>query len=370
MTSPLQPSSLPGSLQSLSPAQARFCLSVARFVEKELGLRLTGTSLLTGFSGGADSTALLLCLHYLAPKLGYSLVAAHLDHRLRPTSEQEASLCRAFCSGLGIPFAGISRDVAALSQQRQCGVEDAGREARYQFFAETAKAYGCGWIAVGHTGNDLAEDVLMRLVRGAGWPGLSGMAGLDAQRKIIRPLLLTARSSLEDFLCSLGVHWLTDESNADQGYFRNRVRHALLPLLLGENPSFLEGVAGLWRLGRIDQEYFAAALAHAAPEKSTAPSPPGVGQENPPSLSDPGARQRLFTSRAQIAPLPKALRLRLYKKMLDHLGPGQARLSGLLALDEAFLRKAGKTKHQFSGGKLALVGSKGILWTVTTQKKE
>ena len=362
MTSPLSLSAPPGSLQSLPPAQARFCLSVSRFVEKELELRLEDAAVLVGFSGGADSTALLLSLHYLAPRLGCTLIAAHLDHQLRPTSEQEALACREFCAGLGVPFISGKDCVSTLSQRTQCGVEDAGRAARYRFYAETAEQHGCDWIAVGHTANDLAEDVLMRLVRGTGWPGLSGMAAVDGERRIVRPLLLSSRAGIEDFLTGLGVGWLTDESNADPAYFRNRIRHTLLPLLLRENPNLLDGIAGLWRLGRIDRVYFESVVPGFVSNDRLLPTKRGEHGERTPDLPGPATPERHFSPHDQLMALPKALRLRLYKKELDALGPGQARLSSLLALDDAFLRQGGKTKHQFPGGKLALLSKKGILW--------
>lgn len=333
----LSPLSLPETLQALSPAQARFCLGPERFVRKELGVNLAGTRVLAGFSGGADSTALLLALHYLAPRSAFSLYAAHLDHGLRPGSAGEADACRRFCEGLGIPFFS-----ARLEQTgRFAGIEDASRKARYDFFDTAARQCGADWIATGHNANDLAEDVLMRLTRGAGWPGLSGMAAVDPPRRLLRPLLLTGRGDIEAFLRSLGTGWCTDESNSDRSYFRNRVRHDLLPFFLKENPAFLDAVAGLWRLGRIDGGYFEEMLEGFA-----------ASDETP-----------LFLERRALEAMPKALRLRLYKRMLDELGMGQALMPGLFALDEAFLRNKKPTTHQFPGGKRATADARGIRWS-------
>ena len=366
----LNASVLPDGLQSLLPGQARFCLGVERFILNELGLDLHGCRILAAFSGGADSTALLLALHYLAPRLGCTLHAAHLDHRLRPGSAGEAEACRRFCEALGISLlaekicwtepghsgerAGeqarhkASRDGALRADPQtkapQSGVEDASRSARYAFFKRAAKACGADWIATGHNANDLAEDVLMRLTRGTGWPGLAGMAAVDPGRQLLRPLLLTPRKDIEHFVTALGTGWLTDESNSDRSYFRNRVRLDLLPFFVGENPAFLDTVAGLWRLGRIDAEFFDGALARAIPESG--------------SPSD----ARFFLPRPALAAMPKALRLRLYKQLLDVLGRGQALMPGLLALDEAFTRNAKRTEHQFPGGKRAVTDASGIAW--------
>lgn len=361
-TPPPASSPPPDSLQSLSPAQARFCLGTERFVRKELGLDLNGSRILAGFSGGADSTALLLTLRYLAPRVGCTVCAAHLDHRLRPGSADEADACRRFCRELGVPF--VQETLNRNGQSARCGmppgsgVEDASRTARYAFFHRAAAQCGADWIATGHNANDLAEDVLMRLTRGTGWPGLSGMAAADPARRLLRPLLLTPRAAIEEFLRSLGVDWLTDESNSDRQYLRNRVRLDMLPLFCAENPAFLDAVAGLWRLGRIDAEYFAA-LASGASGNDGRPQNAGSEPASPPVNAGSGAP---FLPRPALMATPKALRLRLYKHMLDALGPGQALMAGLFALDEAFVRNEKKTEHLFPGGKRAVADAGGIRW--------
>lgn len=341
----------PLTLQALRPAQARFCLGVRRFMEKELGLCLAGTRILAGFSGGADSTALLLTLHYLASSMGFTLFAAHLDHRLRPSSAAEAAACRGFCQNLSITLHCASKDIRHLARESGTGLEESARAGRYAFYAEAAALLRCDWIAVGHNANDLAEDILMRLIRGAGWPGLSGMTARDDRRTLLRPLLLTPRAAIEDFLGALGLGWIEDESNTDDAYLRNRVRKRILPLLHEENPAFLEGMADLWRLGRFDAEYFASILPDPEPAPcadASAPMPAAQGR-------------KLYLSTTRLEALPKALRLRLYKKTLNALGPGQALMPGLLALDASW-SAGNKTEHRFPGGKTAFIQATGILW--------
>ena len=340
------PAPFPPTLQTLPPAQARFCLKVLRFVERELKLDLTGQRVLVGFSGGADSTALLLALHCLAPKLRLTLTAAHLDHGLRASSADEAQWCHVFCRKLGIPCITASCDVPHLQQQEKLGIEEAARKARYDFYATVLEQSQSSWLALGHHANDLAEDVLMRLIRGTGWPALGGMSAVDEQRKLLRPLLLTPRAEVEEFLTALSIDWLTDESNADPAFLRNRVRKSLLPLFLQENPAFLETIAGLWRLGQIDAGFFSTQL---------------------PDLSS--ALPSFILPAAQLLPLHKALRLRLYKKILAALGPGQAQLSSLLALDTAWLNNPERTEHWFPGEKVAVVCRKDISWERRQGKK-
>ena len=367
---------IPASLQELAPAQARFCLAVSRFVKQDLGLDIRGASLLVAFSGGADSTALLLVLHYLAPSLHLKLAAAHLDHGLRPSSDEEAGFCRAFCHKLGIACVNERRDVAAQRRRNKTGIEEEGRSARYDFFARTAARLENDWIVTGHQNNDLAEDMLMRLIRGAGWPALSGMPAVDPDRRLLRPLLLTPRKDIEDFLSSLGLPWLRDESNHDRAYLRNRVRLDLLPLVLRENPAFLNNAAGLWRLGRIDEAYFDTLLPSAdvppepeedfapgpVPEGRARPAPKAADRPEPPARPGSGPVSALVMRSEQLAALPKALRLRFYRKTLARLGPGQPLLPLLLALDRAWANGGEKTTHRFPGGKTAVVDKKSIFW--------
>ncbi|MDR0339190.1 MAG: tRNA lysidine(34) synthetase TilS, partial [Desulfovibrio sp.] len=300
-----------------------------RFVEKDLGLCLAGKRLVVAYSGGADSTALLLACRYLAPKAGFSLHAAHLNHQLRPSAAAEAAACENFCRALGLSLSTGRADVAGERGNDGAGLEEAARNARYAFLERTRSEQGADAVATGHNNNDLAEDILMRLIRGAGWPGLAGMPAWAPERKLFRPLLLTPRKAIEDFLSGLTPALAHDESNEDDRFFRNRVRRRLLPAILKENPSFLENAAGLWRLGGIDARYFDALLDRAGQNASS-------GSPEKAAFTANGG-QAITLPRSLLGTMPKALRLRLYKRCLAALGPGQARLDGLLALDAAFV---------------------------------
>lgn len=290
-----------------------------------------------GLSGGADSTALLLVLYYLAPRLGISVEAAHLDHAIRERSADDVDHCRALAEALGLAFYAERVNVPSMAYALGQGLEEAGRTARLEFLGRLApdeargKAGG-GLACLGHQLDDLAEDVLMRLTRGAGWPALAGMPAFDPKRRLLRPLLLCPRADIEAFLHAAGATWLDDPSNRDQAFFRNRVRRDILPLFVAENPGFLETVAGLWRLGRLDAELFAAAL---------------------PEASD-------FAPRAELEALAPALRLRLYKACVEALGPGQPLLANLRALEAAFVEKRTGAAVQFPGAKTATVEREGV----------
>ncbi len=329
-------------LQDLPPPAARFCLDMERFCRGELapdlGLDLAGKAVLAAVSGGADSLALLLALHCLSPRLGCSLLVAHLDHGLRPESASESAQVAEIAKRLGLACVSGKADVAALAQERGVGLEEAARIARLDFLERTRQERGCDWIALGHQLNDLAEDSLMRLMRGTGWPGLAGMEACDPARRLFRPLLLTPRSSVDVFVAVFGLVPAQDAMNEDTAYLRSRVRKNVLPLFTAENPAFLDSVAQRWLLARRDAAYFASVL----PEEEDGPD------------RDP------FLSRETLDPLPEALRLRLYKRVLDHLGPGQALAETLFALDTAWREKRGGKRFAFPGGKSALVHKGGI----------
>ncbi|MGE4299902.1 MAG: tRNA lysidine(34) synthetase TilS [Desulfovibrionaceae bacterium] len=325
-------------------------------------------TVLVAFSGGVDSTALLLILHYLAPRLGWRIAAAHCDHMLRPESAAEARDAADQCAALGIPFLSEAVDVAALAHNQGMGIEEAGREARYAFLEHTRRDQGATLIATGHHLDDLAEDVLMRLVRGTGWPALAGMEAFAPDRALLRPLLLTPKAQLRAFAAAIGTPWSEDASNQDRAFLRNRVRHGILPLFTAENPAFLDAVAGLWRLARVDAAFWsqevAAALATALPGPSTPPPSAPSGLQKLDHInsacytSSEQSLDILQTSSAQfavsgLAALPQATRLRLYKQCLEALGPGQPLLTTLLALDTAVLTGDGNKNFQFPGNKQA-----------------
>ncbi len=189
-----------------------------------------GDGVLVAVSGGADSVALLRVLHLLAPELRLRLTAAHLNHGLRPEAERDAAFVRRLASELGIDCRVETCDVRALGRREGLCLEEAGRRARYAFFEDLARQRGCGRIALGHHMDDNAEQVLLALLRGSGPAGLSAMAPVRAGR-FVRPLIDVTRADIHRFLAALGCAYITDRSNLDPRFVRNRVRHVLLPLL-------------------------------------------------------------------------------------------------------------------------------------------
>lgn len=343
---PAQPDQLPRSLQELPPRQAHFCLDAQRFVEDELGARLSGRKLLVAYSGGADSTALLLVFHYLAPRLGAKIMAVHLDHGLRPESAGDAAHCREFCAALDIDLHAAREDVAALAAKKRIGVEEAGRKARQRLFARVKAETAADHVLLGHHLDDLAEDQLMRLMRGVGWPELGGMPGRDDERGILRPLLLAPRAALREFLAAVGGSWREDASNADPAYLRNRVRRDILPLFVRENPNYLEAAARLWTLARLDKDELGGRTETLLGDR----------------LSVPQADGRLLLPRDLLDQTHPALRLRLCKTALCRLGPGQPRMDNLIDLERAWTAGRMGAAVRFPGDKEARIAREGIVF--------
>jgi len=209
---------------------------VAGTIQK-FALLSPGQSVIAGISGGADSLCLLACLN----RLGYQVTIAHLDHQLRAESAQEALIVEKIGKELGLETIVEKGDVRELAN-RGYSLEEAARLVRYQFLARVARNQGVDRISTGHTADDQIETVLMHFLRGAGPSGLRGILPdtrlsdwVDIPEgegiHLIRPLLEIRRSQTEQVCDELKLEPIQDPSNADPSFFRNRIRHHLLPIL-------------------------------------------------------------------------------------------------------------------------------------------
>ena len=200
---------------------------VARFARIQCGMSME-QSIRVGFSGGADSTALLLLLAETFPRIE----AVHLHHGLRgDAADADAAWCEAFCRRRGIPFTRFRLDVRDHRRHGE-SLEAASRRLRLDYWRATTPAGTV--VALGHHADDCLEDLLLRLARGAGSGGLTAMRPRRDLAGVcfVRPLLDERRESLEDFLRARGIRdWRQDESNQDVRFRRNAVRHRWLPLI-------------------------------------------------------------------------------------------------------------------------------------------
>lgn len=167
---------------------------------------------------------------------------AHFNHQLRAAADQEERFCVEAADALGWPILVDREDVAGCARRERRSIEVAARAARHRFFERARGELGADRIAVGHTRDDQAETFLLRLVRGAGPRGLAAMHPRNG--RIVRPLLACRRDELRDYLRVRGIGYVDDESNADVGIPRNRVRAELLPLLADRfNPRIVDVLA-------------------------------------------------------------------------------------------------------------------------------
>jgi len=222
-----------------------------RRIEKALRRHRAGRRVLLAVSGGADSVALLRGMHALASECELTCVVAHLDHGLRNESAQDAAWVATQAARLGVEATVARIDVRAAAVNEGRGVEETARYVRYGFLRETAERLGIACVATAHTADDVVETVLHHLLRGTSIDGLRGIARqrrLSPSVTLLRPLLDVRRSEIEVFLASLGQSFLTDTSNADVSYTRNRLRHEVLPLLRNAvNPQADEALLRLAR---------------------------------------------------------------------------------------------------------------------------
>ena len=204
-----------------------------------------GAKVLCALSGGADSMYLLCRLLEGAQRGGYTVRAAHYDHKLRPTAGRDVEFVRDRCAEKEIPLTVGEGEVAARAAALGLGLEECARQMRYAFLEETAEQEGCTLIATGHQAGDNAETVLMHLIRGC---GLHGLTGIPVRRgKIVRPMLEISRAEIDAYLAAHRVPHVEDESNGDESYTRNKVRRRLIPLLEELNPRAAEHIAATAR---------------------------------------------------------------------------------------------------------------------------
>lgn len=224
----------------------------------EFDLLKKGDRVLIGVSGGPDSTALLYILNALRKDLDIELFAAHLNHMVRKgAAEKDAMFVKRAAEKLGIPAVTESKDVPALAREGRFSVEEAGRIARYDFYLRAAKRFKAGRIALGHTADDQAETILMRLIRGAGLLGLSGIPVKRRlqDRMIIRPLIKVSKDEIIKYLKARKIPYAKDITNTQSIYLRNKIRNRLIPFLEREfNPEIKKALKSAGENLRIDYE--------------------------------------------------------------------------------------------------------------------
>ena len=209
---------------------------VKEYIQQNIPL-VENDKVLVGLSGGADSVALLSILK----ELGYCCFAAHCHFALRgEESDRDRNFAKQISAKLGVPFIEVKFDTLKYAADKKISVEMACRELRYEWFETQRTALGCRYLAVAHHRDDSVETVLINLIRGTGISGLTGIAPLNGT--VIRPILGLSREEVENYISQSNLNYVTDSTNKETIYVRNKIRNRILPLMKEINPSVYEAI--------------------------------------------------------------------------------------------------------------------------------
>jgi len=228
---------------------------VIRTIEEHKMLN-TGDRVLVAVSGGADSVCLLHVLNSLKSELNIKLYVAHLNHMIRgEEADNDQRFVESLCKNLGIKCFVKKTDVPALAKSLGLSEEEAGRKARYDFFYEIKNEIKINKIATAHNKNDRAETVLMRIIRGTGLDGLTGIS-YNRVDGVIRPILDISRENIEKYCKENELNFCTDSTNSDNDYTRNCIRNKVLPYLKENfNTSIVETLVRFSDIASKDAEF-------------------------------------------------------------------------------------------------------------------
>lgn len=282
-----------------------------------------GDRVAIAISGGSDSVALALTLRVIAAQspLNFEIAGlVHLNHGLRgDEAARDEAFCRAFAARLGWPIEVGHVDAGAAARAAGRSIEAAARDLRDEFFRDAAAALTCSSVATGHTLDDQAETVLLRLLRGAGSRGLTGIR--PKRGRLIRPLLESRRHELRAWLAAAGEPFCEDSSNRDESIPRNRVRHQLVPRIEQIAPGGVRALARAASLASDDEQYLARAAAQAAAHIVTTDG------------------QCVSIDAKAISAVPRALARRAVRQAIEDVAPraaiGARHLDAVLALAAA-----------------------------------
>ena len=213
-----------------------------------------GSRIIVGFSGGADSVALLSFLLELKQDFNLEIVPCHINHQLRGDEALRDELfCREFCKKNNLELVVFREDISGGAAREKLSIEEYARKIRYQRFNQLITS-SSDKIATAHNANDLAETLIFHIARGTGVKGLISIP--PVRDNIIRPLLYCSRLEIENYCRENNLNFVTDSSNLSDDYSRNKIRHHILPKIQELNPAFLKSVERLSKQAEIEQDFW------------------------------------------------------------------------------------------------------------------
>lgn len=292
-------------------------VELVRQYVREQRLLQPGDRVAVAVSGGADSVALLRALVELRQELGIVLSVAHFHHGIRGAeADADRDFVRALADQLGLELHLEAGDAPAYARAHRLSLETAARDLRHAWFARLISDKQTDKIATAHTLDDQAETVLMRLVRGAGVRGLSGIFPVQEEKRLVRPLLTVTRQEVESYLKTLGQAWREDSTNQDPAHTRNRVRHQLLPMLERDfNPAIRGSLADLAETARAEADYWDQQVASALARVSRPGKPSRSGRN-----TSGAASRTVALDLAALTSLPLALERQVLHHVAAQLG--------------------------------------------------
>lgn len=301
---------------------------VVSFMRRRGMMPKAGSAVLCAVSGGADSVCLLHMMLTLSQKENFTVYAAHFNHGLRgEEANRDEDFVRGLCEKWGVRCVFGAGDVKARIYETGETVEEGARALRYAFLSDAAQRVGAERIATAHTANDQAETVLFRLARGTGSLGLGGIPAV--RDPFIRPLLTVSRTEVEAYLAAREIPFVTDSTNEDRKYARNRVRAEILPAMERLNGRAVENICRSAEILTMESDYLQ-------------------------SLAHGRMREMNVGERAVSLPLcallnaPQALRGRMVRIMADALGVGRKDLGAAHIEEILSLRMEGSCVHLHS----------------------
>lgn len=221
---------------------------------REYNLIEKNDSIVVGVSGGPDSMTLLSILLKLKEEFNLKIYVAHVNHMLRENAIKDEEYVKEFCEKNNIEMFIKKANISEIAKKEKIGLEEAGRNIRYNFFEEVLKNTKSNKIAIAHNLNDKAETIIMNTLRGS---GVSGLKGIEAKRKkYIRPLIEIERYEIEKYCIENKINPRHDESNYDNTYTRNKIRNIVIPYIKNEfNPNIIKTLNRLSEIIKEEDEY-------------------------------------------------------------------------------------------------------------------
>ena len=230
------------------------------FLKNLKSFNLEGFGVLLAVSGGKDSMTMLDLFNYFKYELKLNLVVCHFNHSLRDDADRDEKFVKTQCEKYGLKFYSKKEDVLLYSNENKLSTEEGARFLRYKFFDEVKRIENLEYIATAHNKNDLAETVIMRILRGT---GINGLIGIQSERgDLIRPILNFSRDEIEKYIEENNIPFVEDKTNFEELYLRNKIRLNLFPILKNEyNPRILDAISRLSNIAfdysTISREYIA-----------------------------------------------------------------------------------------------------------------